>query len=102
MSGSGNVLSGKYPPGESSGRGNFQSDGCPVGEIATRGNVKSGKCRSGKCPVTIATKLLELLHDNLDLLKLPKIIKVAIKRLKSFVLRGKKDGENQNDSKTGA
>ena len=73
--------------------------------MSSRGSVGRGNVQSGNCPrilITIATKLLELLHDNLDLLKLPKIIKVAIKRLKSFVLLGKKDGENQNDSKNGA
>ena len=73
--------------------------------MSSQGSVGRGNVQSGNCPrflITVATKLLEPLHGNLDLLKLPKIIKVAIKRLKSFVLRGKKDGENQNDSKNGA
>ena len=70
--------------------------------MSSRERVGRGIVQSGNCPrilITIATKLLELLHDSLDSLKLPKIIKVALKILKSFVLRGKKDGEKQNDSK---
>ena len=48
---------------------------------------------------TIAAKLLQLLHNNIDSLKLPDIIKTALKKLKSFIAKDKKDGTNENDSK---
>ena len=47
--------------------------------------------------ITIAAKLLQLLHKNIDSLKLPDI-KSALKKLKSFIVKGKKDGKNENDS----
>ena len=48
--------------------------------------------------ITIAAKLLQLLHNNIDSLKLPDIIKSALKKLKSFIVKDKKDGKNENDS----
>ena len=39
-------------------------------------------------------KLLELLHDNIDSLKLPKTIKGALKTIKFFTLGGKKESGN--------
>ena len=35
--------------------------------------------------ITIATKLLDFLHKNIDLLNLPKLINNGLKKLKSFV-----------------
>ena len=52
--------------------------------------------------ITIATKLLELLRNNINSLKLPKIIKNTLRKLKSFIVKDKKDGENKNDSKNSA
>ena len=52
--------------------------------------------------ITIATKLLELLQNNIDSLKLPKIIKGALRKLKSFIVKDKKDDENKNDSENSA
>ena len=52
--------------------------------------------------ITIATKLLEHLHNNIDSLKLPKIIKGALRKLKYFIVKDKKDGENKNDSENSA
>ena len=49
--------------------------------------------------ITIATKLLELLRNNINSLKLPKIIKNTLRKLKSFIV---KDNENKNDSKNSA
>ena len=49
--------------------------------------------------ITIAAKLLQLLHNNIDSLKLPDIIKSALKKLKSFIAKDKKDDTNKNDSK---
>ena len=48
--------------------------------------------------ITIAAKLLQLLNNNIDSLKLPDIIKSALKKLKSFIAKDKKDGTNENDS----
>ena len=48
---------------------------------------------------TIAAKLLQLLHNNIDSLKLPDIIKGALRKIKSFIAKDKKDGANENDSK---
>ena len=48
--------------------------------------------------ITIAAKLLQLLHNNIDSLKLPDIIKSALKKLKSFIVKDKNDGTNENDS----
>ena len=50
--------------------------------------------------ITIATKLLELLHNNIDSLKLPKIIKDALRKLKSFTV--KYDSENRAGPETQA
>ena len=47
--------------------------------------------------ITIAAKLLQLLLNNIDSLKLPDIIKSALKKLKSFIVKDKKDGTNEND-----
>ena len=52
--------------------------------------------------ITIATKLLELLCNNIDSLKLPKIIKDALRKLKSFIVKDKKDGENKSDRENSA
>ena len=52
--------------------------------------------------ITVATKLLGLLHNHKDSLKLPKIIKDALRKLKSFIVKDKKDGENKDDSKNSA
>ena len=52
--------------------------------------------------ITIATKLLELLRNNINSLKLPKIIKNTLRKLKSFIVKDKKDGENKHDSKNSA
>ena len=52
--------------------------------------------------ITVATKLLGLLHNHIDSLKLPKIIKDALRKLKSFIVKDKKDGENKDDSKNSA
>ena len=49
--------------------------------------------------ITIAAKSLQLLHNNIDSLKLPDIIKSALKKLKSFIVKDKKDGTNENDGK---
>ena len=51
---------------------------------------------------TVATKLLELLHNNIDSLKLPKVIKDALRKLKSFIVKDKKYGENKIDSENSA
>ena len=40
--------------------------------------------------ITIAAKLLQLLHNNIDSLKRPDIIKGALKKLKSFIVKDKK------------
>ena len=48
--------------------------------------------------ITIAGKIFQLLHNNIDSLKLPDIIKEALKKLKSFIAKDKKNGANKNDS----
>ena len=40
--------------------------------------------------ITIATKLLELLHNNIDSLKLPKIFKDALRKFKYFIAKDQK------------
>ena len=63
--------------------------------------VSNGKDAEDGIPeilITIAAKLLQLLHNNIDSLKLPDIIKSALKKLKSFIVKDKKDGTNENDS----
>ena len=64
--------------------------------------VSNGKDAEDGIPeilITIAAKLLQLLHNNIDSLKLPDIIKSALKKLKSFIVKDKKDGTNENDGK---
>ena len=46
----------------------------------------------------MAARSLQLLHNNIDSLKRPDIIKSALKKLKSFIVKDKKDGTNKNDS----
>ena len=65
-------------------------------------NTEDSEDRTPDILITIATKLLGLLHNNIDSLKLPKTIKDVLKKIKSFILRGKKDGENQNDNENSA
>ena len=52
--------------------------------------------------IIVATKLLELLHNNIDSLKLPKVIKDVLRKLKSFIVKDKKYGENKIDSENSA
>ena len=64
--------------------------------------VSNGKDAEDGIPeilITIAAKLLQLLHNNIDSLKLPDIIKSPLKELKSFIVKDKKDGTNENDGK---
>ena len=63
--------------------------------------VSNGKDAEDGIPdilIRIAAKLLQLLHNNIDSLKLPDIIKSALKKLKSFIVKDKNDGTNENDS----
>ena len=46
---------------------------------------------------TIAARLLRLLHNNIESLKLPDIIKGVLRKIKSFIIKDK-DGTNKNDS----
>ena len=58
--------------------------------IAESDKISNGKDAEDGIPdilITIAAKLLQLLHNNIDSLKLPDIIKSALKKLKSFVVR---------------
>ena len=48
--------------------------------------------------ITTAAKLLQPLHNNIDSLKLSGIIKSILKKLKSFIIKDKKDGTSENDS----
>ena len=48
--------------------------------------------------ITMAARLLQFLHNNIDSLKLPDILKSALKILKSFIVKDKKDGTNEIDS----
>ena len=45
--------------------------------------------------MTIAAKLLQLSHNNIDSLKLSDIIKGALKKLKLFITKDKKDDANK-------
>ena len=45
----------------------------------------------------IALKLTELLKNNIDSLKIPEILKLALKKLKNLFFN-KKDGENEAES----
>ena len=49
--------------------------------------------------IAIAAKLFQLLHNNIYSLKLPENIKSALKRLKSFIVKDKKDCTTKNDSR---
>ena len=51
-------------------------------------------------PLTLAAKLLQLLHNNIYSLKLPDIIKKDLKKSKAFIKKNK-DVTNENDSKNG-
>ena len=69
--------------------------------IAESDKIINGKDAEDGIPdilITIAAKLLQLLHSNIDSLKLPDIIKSALKKLKSFIVKDKKDGMSKNDS----
>ena len=46
--------------------------------------------------ITIAAKLLQLLHNNIDLFKLPDNIKNALKKLKKIIIKDKKGGTNDS------
>ena len=48
----------------------------------------------------IPAKLLQLLHNNIDSLKLPDIIKKDLKKSKAFIKKNK-NVTNENDSKNG-
>ena len=48
--------------------------------------------------IMMAAKLLQLFHNNIDSLKLPDIVKSALKKLKSFIVKDQKDCTNENDS----
>ena len=48
--------------------------------------------------ITIAAKSLQILHNNIDSLKIADIIDSALKKLKSFNVKDKKDGTNKNYS----
>ena len=55
--------------------------------------ISNGKDAENGIPdilITIAAKLLQLLHNNIDSLKLADIIKSVLKKLKSYVVKGKK------------
>ena len=68
--------------------------------------VESDKIRNGEDAedgipdilIIMAGKLLQLLHNNIDSLKPPDIRKSALKKLKSFIVKEKKDDANENDS----
>ena len=55
--------------------------------------ISNGKDAENGIPdilITIAAKLLQLLHNNIDSLKLADIIKSVLKKLKSYVVKDKK------------
>ena len=57
---------------------------------AESNKISNGQDAEDRIPdilITIAAKLLQLLHNNIDSLKLPDIIKSALKKLKSFIVR---------------
>ena len=47
----------------------------------------------------IVTKLLSLLKGNTETLKLPKLIKIGLKKLKSILFLTSKDGTYKDDTK---
>ena len=63
--------------------------------------ISNGEDAEDRIPdtlITMATRLLQFLHNNIDSLKLPDIIKSALKKLKSFIVKDKKNGTNEIDS----
>ena len=63
--------------------------------------INNGEDAEDRIPdtlITMAARLLQLLHNNIDSLKRPDIIKSALKKLKSFIVKDKNDGTNENDS----
>ena len=64
--------------------------------------ISNGEDAEDRIPDTfiiMAARILQLLHNNIDSLKRPDIIKSALKKLKSFIVKDKKDGTNEIDSK---
>ena len=64
--------------------------------------ISNGKDAADGIPdilITIVAKLLQLLHNKIDSLKLPDIIKSTLKKLKQFIVKDKKDGTNENYNK---
>ena len=60
--------------------------------------ISNGKDAENGIPdilITIAAKLLQLLHNNIDSLKLADIIKSVLKKLKSYVVKDKKRWHKQ-------
>ena len=49
--------------------------------------------------ILVVTKLISILKGNVESLKLPKIIKVGLKKLKTYLFFN--DGKNKNDSENG-
>ena len=70
--------------------------------VLNKENTKDSKDRIPDILITVATKLLELLQNNIDSLMLPKLIKDALRKFKSFIVKDNKDGENKNDSENSA
>ena len=62
-------------------------------------NGEDAEDRTPDTLITMAARILQLLHNNIDSLKRPDIIKSALKKLKSFIVKDKKDGTNEIDSK---
>ena len=61
-------------------------------------NGEDAEDRTPDTLITMAARILQLLHNNIDSLKRPDIIKSALKKLKSFIVKDKNDGTNENDS----
>ena len=49
--------------------------------------------------ILVVTKLISIFKGNVESLKLPKIIKVGLKKLKTYLFFN--DGKNKNDSENG-
>ena len=49
--------------------------------------------------ILVVTKLISILKGNVESLKLPKIIKIGLKKLKTYLFFN--DGKNKNDSENG-
>ena len=63
--------------------------------------ISNGEDAEDRIPDTLiimAARILQLLHNNIDSLKRPDIIKSTLKKLKSFIVKDKKDGTNGIDS----